>query len=281
MNKFSNFWLKYSKNKAAVAGLIVFMLIVICVIVFTLKLDYEADAITQDIMNRRLPPSAEHWFGTDVYGRDLFARVIFGAWFSFGISFISVIIAAILGSILGITAGYFGGIIENVLMRCIDVLLAIPSILLAIVIVAAFGSSVVHLTLALAISMTPRFSRISRSAVLPLRELEYIQAAKASGASSLQIILQHILPNAFGPILVQATLNVSSVILSVAGLSFIGLGIAAPAPEWGTLLFEGKAKMLTQPYLVIIPGICIILLSLSINLIGDGLRDVLDPRSKK
>mgnify|MGYP002522284979 FL=1 len=166
-------------------------------------------------------------------------------------------------------------------MRFVDIWLAIPATLMAIVLIAAFGSSVVNLTLALAIAYTPSFARVARSIVLPLRDQEYIQAARAVGVNDFHIILSHILPNAMGPILAQATLSVSKTILAIAGLSFIGLGISAPAPEWGTLLFEGKGQMLAKPYLVIIPGVAIVLVSLAINLIGDGLRDVLDPRSKK
>lgn len=279
--KFKDFWHKFSQNKAAVFGLVLFIALLTAVIFFTTQLDYEADAITQNIRQRKLPPSAEHWFGTDIFGRDLFARVIFGAWYSLGISVVAILIGSVIGTIVGTAAAYFGGYTDTLLMRFIDIWLAIPATLMAIVLIAAFGSSVFNLTLALAIAYTPSFARISRSIVLPLREQEYIQAARAVGVNSAHIIFSHILPNALGPILAQATLSVSKTILAIAGLSFIGLGISAPAPEWGTLLFEGKSQMLTNPHLVIIPGIAIVLVSLAINLIGDGLRDVLDPRSKK
>lgn len=279
--KFRDFWYKYSRNKAAVFGLILLVAILAVVIIFTFRLDYEADAITQNLKARKLPPSAEHWFGTDIYGRDLFARVIFGAWYSLGISVIAILIGSIVGTVIGTAAAYFGGHADTILMRFVDIWLAIPATLMAIVLIAAFGSSVVNLTLALAIAYTPSFARVARSIVLPLRDQEYIQAARAVGVNDFHIILSHILPNAMGPILAQATLSVSKTILAIAGLSFIGLGISAPAPEWGTLLFEGKGQMLAKPYLVIIPGVAIVLVSLAINLIGDGLRDVLDPRSKK
>lgn len=281
MKKQNNFWYKYSRNKAAVLGLILFVLIILTVIVFSCILDYDADAITQNIKAKKQFPNAQHWFGTDIYGRDMFARVIFGAWYSFGIGFISVAIAVVFGTMIGTVSAYFGGIVESSLMRFVDIWLAIPSTLMAIVIIAAFGSSVVNLILALAISMIPSFSRISRSAALPVRRSEYIEAAKAVGAGHMQIMLTHILPNSIGPVLVQATLSVSKTILAIAGLGFIGLGISQPAPEWGTLLSEGKNLMQPYPYLIIIPGVAIILLSLAINLIGDGLRDVLDPRAKK
>lgn len=281
MKRFGTFWYKYSRNKAAVLGLILFVLILGVVIVFTFQLDYQDNAIAQDLYNKKASPSAEHWFGTDVYGRDMFARVIFGAWYSFGISFVSVLMATVLGTVIGTIAAYFGGIIDNAMMRFIDIWLAIPPTLMAIVIIASFGNSIMNMVLALGIAMTPSFSRISRSAVLPLRDLEYIQAAHAEGASDFRIIFTHILPNSIGPVLVQATLDVSKTVLSIAGLGFIGLGISPPAPEWGTLLSEGRSQILTKPFLIIIPGIAIVLLSLAINLIGDGLRDLLDPRSKK
>lgn len=281
MKKKNDFWYKFSRNKAAVLGLVLFLLILTVIILFSCILDYQEDAIAQNISARKQDPSSEHWFGTDVYGRDMFARVIFGAWYSFGVSFISVLLAALLGTVIGTAAAYYGGMADSLLMRFVDIWLAIPSTLMAIVIIASFGSSVRNLIMALAISMIPGFSRISRSAVLPVRDLDYIEAVRAEGAGNLRIIFTHIVPNSIGPVLVQATLSVSKTILAIAGLGFIGLGISAPAPEWGTLLAEGRSQLLPHPYLIVIPGVAIILLSLAINLIGDGLRDVLDPRSKE
>lgn len=278
--KKATFWYKFSRNKAAVVGLVIFVVFMAAIIISTIKLDYQADAISQNLKARKLLPSLEHLFGTDAYGRDMFARIMFGAWYSLGIGVTSVAIATAIGTVFGTLAAYYGKLTDNVIMRIVDVFLAIPSTLMAIIIVASFGSSPVYLSLALVIATAPTFCRVARSAVMPVRETEYVQAAKAGGASDAHIILHHILPNAIGPILVQATMSVSKTILAIAGLGFIGLGISAPTPEWGTILSENKNLALAYPHLVIIPGLAILLMSLAINLIGDGLRDVLDPKAK-
>ena len=271
---------RFSKNKMAMLGLVMFLIVIFFAVFANLFADYEADAIKQNVYIRYNLPSIEHIFGTDGYGRDLFARIIFGARLSLIISLSCVGISLVIGCILGSLAAYYGGILDNILMRIIDVFLAVPMTLMAVTVVAALGTSIPNLILALTISMVPPFVRIVRSAVLQVKGADYIEAARAYGSGSVRIILTQVLPNAIGPIIVQATLNLASVLLSVAALGFIGLGVPSPTPEWGTMLAESKEQMRYYPYLVLIPGAAIALTVLAINLIGDGLRDALDPKLK-
>lgn len=218
--------------------------------------------------------------GTDTYGRDVFARILHGARLSLVISLTTVAGGMIGGIFLGAVCGYFGGKIDSIIMRINDVLMAIPSTLMAVTVVAALGTSTANLIVALIVSMIPPFSRIVRSTILQVKTSDYVEAAKSYGSGSVYIITKHVLPNAIGPIIVQGTLNLASTLLSVAALGFIGLGIPAPAPEWGTMLSEAKKDMLTYPYLLLFPAVSIVLTVLSINLIGDGLRDAIDPKLK-
>lgn len=273
-------WFRFRKNKLAMAGLIIICLMIILACAADLLADYDTDAITQNVRQRLFPPSSEHIFGTDAFGRDVFARIIFGARISLSVGIITIIISMAGGILIGACAGYFGGKVDNILMRIMDIFLAIPQTLMAITIVAALGGGIVNLLIALCISSIPRFSRVVRSAVLPIKGQEYIEAARACGTKNSRIILKHIIPNAIGPIIVQATLNMATTVLTIASLSFIGLGVKAPMPEWGSMLSEAKEHMRYYPYLIIIPGIAIILSVMGLNLIGDGLRDALDPRLK-
>lgn len=273
-------WFRYKKNKQAIFGLILFCVMTLTAVFSSVIVDYENDVITQDMKNRLVPPNAEHIFGTDQYGRDLFARVIWGTRISLYVGLLVIVIALSLGAMIGATAGYFGGKIDNVLMRIMDIFLAIPAMLFAIAIVATLGPGIVNIIIAMGIARTPQFSRIVRSAVLSIREQEFIEAAKACGTKNSRIILKHILPNAIGPIIVQTTQNMATAILGVAALSFIGVGIQPPTPEWGSMLSESRDQMRFYPYLMIPPGFAIMLAVLSLNLIGDGLRDALDPRLK-
>ena len=277
---FASICLRFSKNKMAMLGLILFLVVVFFAVFADAFASYEADAIKQNVFERYHAPGAGHIFGTDAQGRDLFARIIFGARLSLIISLSTVVISLVLGCVLGALSAYYGGILDGILMRVIDVFLAVPMTLMAVTVVAALGSSIPNLILALTISMVPPFARIVRSAVLQVKGADYIEAATAYGSGSVRIILTHVLPNAIGPIIVQATLNLASVLLSVAALGFIGLGVPSPTPEWGTMLAESKEQMRYYPYLVVIPGVAIALTVLSINLIGDGLRDALDPKLK-
>ncbi|HNZ01287.1 MAG TPA: ABC transporter permease [Anaerolineaceae bacterium] len=227
------------------------------------------------------PPTSEHPLGTDAFGRDVFARIAYGARVSLLIGFIVVGASLVIGGFIGAIAGYFGGILDNVLMRIMDVFLAIPQILLAIAVVAALGPGITNLIIALTISMIPAYARLLRSLILPLKDAEYVEAAKASGTNTWKIIFGHLLPNAMGPLIVNSTLAVGKTIVSAAGMSFLGLGISPPNPEWGAMLSEGKEYIRYAPNLVLYPGMAIMLAVLSLNLLGDGLNDALDPRLKQ
>ena len=270
---------RYKKSKLAVLGFGLFIIIFLMAIFAGVFGSYE-ESITQNVMQKLQPSSFEHWFGTDNYGRDVFLRCVYGARISLLIGISASLISMIFGSALGMTSAYYGGKYDNIVMRSLDVLSSIPTILLAICIVAALGSSTVNLIIALAISRIAAFARIARASVLGVSGQEYVEAARAGGTYDSRILIRHILPNILGPLLVQATTNVAQMILQTASLSFLGLGVAAPTPEWGAIISEGKSFMRMYPNLVWFPGLNIIAASLSINLMGDGLRDALDPRLK-
>lgn len=273
-------WVRYKKNKLAMLGLVMLAAMLLCAVFADFIVDYETDAISQNMKMRLMSPSKEHIFGTDQYGRDMFARIIFGARISLFVGLATVAISLTAGAMIGATAGYYGGRIDNALMRIMDVFLAIPGLLMAIAVVAALGPGLVNLLIANSITRIPQFARVVRSAILSIKGQEFIEAAKACGTKNSRIILRHILPNAIGPIIVQATLNMGTTILGIAALSFIGLGIQPPMPEWGSMLSDARSQMRYYPYLVVTPGIAIMLAVMSFNLIGDGLRDSLDPKLK-
>lgn len=268
------------KNKAAVAGLFFLIFLILMAIFADALFDYNTQCINQNIPERLQWPSAQHLFGTDEYGRDLLIRIVFGSRISLSIGFIAVLFGLIVGGVLGAVAGFFGGKIDNIIIRLCDVFLAVPMMLMAIVIVAALGASIVNLVIALSISSVPTFARIVRSAVLTVRDMDYVEAARAIGVKTPRILARYILPNCMGPIIVQTTLRVAATISNTAALSFLGLGVKAPQPEWGALLSSGREFIRDSGYLACIPGICIMLTILALNLLGDGLRDALDPRLK-
>ncbi len=271
-------WHRLRKNKAAMVGLAIIVLLVFCALFPQAIARYGYD--DQMLSRAHIAPCAEFPFGTDNLGRDIFSRVIYGTGISLQIGLISVGIAAAIGIFLGALAGYYGGVLENVIMRGIDILLAIPSILLAISIVAALGTSLTNLMIAVGIGTTPRFARIVRASILSVKDQEYIEASRCVGAGDLRIILSHVIPNCAAPIIVQATMGVANAILSASSLSFIGLGVQPPMPEWGTMLSAGRQYIRDYWYMVAFPGLAIMVTIFAFNLFGDGLRDALDPKLK-
>jgi peptide/nickel transport system permease protein len=277
-NQLAEIWRRFRKNKAALAGLIVIVILALFAVFADFLADYERDVIGMNSSIRLNPPSAEHIFGTDSYGRDVFARLVFGARVSLSIGIICISISIVGGVFIGCLSGYIGGLFDTVVMRIMEMFSCIPGVLLALAIVAALGQGMRNLVIAMIIALIPGFARIIRALILPIIDQEYVEAARACGTRTGRIILRHILPNAMGPIIVQATMAVSSVIISAAGLSFIGMGVQPPDPEWGAMLSQGNEFIIRAPYLVIFPGLAIVISALSFNLVGDGLRDALDPR---
>ena len=274
-------WHQLRKNKGAIMGLVLLVVIIVVALGSPYFFDYETQVIANNIKERMQPPSAEHWFGTDDMGRDIFARVCYGARYSLAVGIIAVMFALVFGVTLGAAAGYIGGVFEDVTMRVCDIFSSIPSVLMAIAVVSALGKSTFNLMLAVGIASTAPFVRVARAAVLTIRGEEYIESARAIGVPEWQIVATHILPNCVSQIIVQATLRVGSAIISAAQLSFLGLGVPAPAPEWGSMLSAGRAYIRDYSYMTLYPGLAIMVTVLSLNLIGDGLRDALDPRLKK
>ena len=274
-------WRMLKKNKMALLGLGILVILVLLALFADVIADYDTVVIKQNLANRLKGPSAEHWLGTDEFGRDIFARLIHGARVSLKVGIIAVGISIVLGGILGALAGFYGGKIDNIIMRVMDIFLAVPSILLAIAIVSALGPSILNLMVAISISSVPSYARIVRASVLSIRDQEFVEAARAIGANNARIIFRHIIPNSLAPVIVQGTLGVASAILSTAGLSFIGLGIQPPAPEWGSMLSGGRQYLRYAWWVTTFPGVAIMITILSLNLLGDGLRDALDPRLKQ
>lgn len=274
-------WHQFKKNKGAVIGLIVFILIVIVAIASNFIFDYDTDIVGMNSAQRLLSPSLEHPFGTDQMGRDVLARVCYGAQYSLLIGVVAVLISVVFGSLIGATAGFVGGKIESIIMRTVELLLMIPGLLLVILIVYCLGASIPNLMLALGLSTVPHFARNARAAVLTVRGNEYVEAARAIGSTGPKTMFKHVLPNALSPILVQATSRIAGCIIDAAGYSFLGLGVPAPLPEWGAMLSDGRGFMREYPFLEIFPGLAIMITVLAINLIGDGLRDALDPKLKR
>lgn len=271
-------WRRLRKNRFAMAGMIIILFFLILALIAPLLTSYSY--YEQNLANRLLPPSGEHWMGTDDLGRDILTRIAYGARVSLQVGFFAVIGALVFGTFLGIIAGYFGRWVDMIISRIFDILLAFPSILLAIAIVAILGASLQNALIAIAIINIPIFGRIVRSRVISLRAEEYIMAAKAQGMKNGRIIFHHILPNSITPIIVQATLGFGTAILEAAALGFLGLGAQPPTPEWGQMLASSREFIQLAPWTLIMPGVSIMLVVLGFNLVGDGLRDVLDPKMR-
>ena len=266
------------KNKMAVLGMIVLAVAVLIAIFGPLIAPY--DYAEPDIINAYAGPSLSHPFGTDELGRDFFNRMIIGTRASLSIGLISVAFAAVVGITLGPVSGYFGGLTDQIIMRAMDILQALPSLIMAIAVCAALGAGLNNCILAISISTIPGFVRMARATVLNIREMEYLEAATAINCSTARIIIRHILPNAMAPLIVQMTMGVATNILAASSLSFIGLGVQPPDPEWGAMLSAGRNYIRNYPHMVLFPGIVIMLVVLALNMLGDGLRDALDPKLK-
>ncbi len=278
-SQFGEVWQRFKKNKGALISLI--LLLILFAVAATIDLWVDKDLyVMQNIRESFQGPSSAHWFGTDELGRDLFWRVLYGSRYSLSIGFVSVAVALAIGATFGAIAGYYGGTVETIIMRIADVFSAIPNILMAVVIVSVLGANMFNLILALGLSSVPGFIRITRAAVITVRGQEYIEASRALGKSTAFIIFKDVLPNCLSPIIVEVTLSIASAVVSASSLSYLGLGIKPPAPEWGALLSSGKAYVRTASYLTLFPGLAVMLTVLMFNLVGDGLRDALDPKLK-
>ena len=270
---------EFRSNRGAVISLIVLIVIIFSSIFASNLTPY--DPLQRDTPARLTGPSIQHLMGTDTLGRDILSRVLHGGKISLQIGFFSIFASALVGIPLGLLAGYFGGIIDNIVMRVMDVILAFPGLVLIIWLVAVLGSSMSMLILAIAFFFVPTYARLTRSVALSLREIEYVLAAQSVGASTARILALHIFPNALAPLIVITTLSISGAIITGASLSFLGLGVAPPTPEWGSMLADGRGYLRNAWWMAFFPGITITLIVLAANIVGDGLRDALDPKVRK
>ena len=277
---FQETWRRLVKNRGAMLGLGFLVLLILAAALSPVLFNYEVDVIGQNMQERLMAPCGAHWFGTDEYGRDLFARVIYGARYSLIIGVGSVLLGLVVGTILGSQAGFHGGVTDSIIMRGIDIFYSIPNIMTAVVIVSLLGPSTVNLMIALAFSCASSFARIVRASVMTIRDQEYVESSYAMGLPTWKIIVKHILPNCLSPIIVQITLLIGTTIISASSLSFLGMGVAVPLPSLGSLASDAINGMNTYPYLLFIPAVLISLIILSFNLLGDGLRDAFDPKLK-
>ncbi len=274
-------WRRLLKNKGAVIGMSFLILLVVVAIASGFIYDYDTDIVQINMDQALQPPSLEHIFGTDSLGRSMFARVLYGARYSLVIGVGSVTIGLLVGVTLGAIAGFYGGLVDQIIMRCVDVFYSIPNIMIAVVVVSLLGTSTVNLLIALSFTCATSFCRIARAAVMTIRDQEYIESAYAMGLPTWKIILKHIIPNCLSPIIVQVTLLIGTTIIAASSLSFLGIGVPSPAPEWGAMLSEGRQHIRDASYICVIPGLAIMATVLALNLLGDGLRDALDPKMKK
>jgi len=269
-------WWRLRSNLSALFGLAVIVVILAAALLAPLLATH--DIFEQDLAMRLLPPSAEHWLGTDELGRDVYSRLIYGARITLYIALLTTVIVAPIGLLAGTTAGYLGGWVDTVLMRIVDIFLAFPNLILALAFVAALGPGIENAIIAISLASWPPIARLARAETLTIRKSDYIAAVRLQGASKLRIIFRHVVPMCIPSVVVRVTLNMAAIILTAAGLGFLGLGAQPPSPEWGTMLSSGREFVMTSWWIAAIPGSAILLTSLAFNLFGDGLRDVLDPR---
>ena len=270
------FWRRFRRNRFATAGAMVVLVLFAVSLLAPLITPWEPDAI--DAYNVLLPPSAEHWFGTDELGRDVFTRVVYGARISLKVGFVSVGIAVVIGTLLGLVSGFYGGLVDAVIMRLVDIMLCFPTFFLILAVIAFLEPSIWYIMAIIGLTGWMGVARLVRAEVLSLRERDFVLAARALGASDARIIFRHILPNATAPVLVSATLGVAGAILTESALSFLGIGVQPPTPSWGNILTAGKDYIEFAWWLSLFPGFAILVTVLAYNLLGEGIRDALDPR---
>lgn len=269
----------FNKNKTSWVGFILLIVMVIVALVAPFLAPY--DPVEQHILHRLQPPSATYWLGTDHYGRDILSRIIWGARISLTVGVISILLGMILGGSFGLLAGYKGGWLDNVIMRVMDVFMSFPTLILGLLIVAVLGASLTNLIVAIALTVAPRFARIARAPTVSIKERDFVEAGRAMGFSDLRIMTVHILPNIIGEILVMASLWIATAVRIEASLSFIGLGVKPPTATWGGMIREGFEFILDAPWLSVYPGLVILITVFAFNMLGDGLRDALDPKLRK
>ena len=275
----SVFWPRLRRNRMAMAGLIVVLLLFAVSLMAPFLTPYDPSAINAwDVLQA---PSWKHWFGTDELGRDVLTRVLFGARISLKVGFVAVGITVLLGALVGLVAGYYGGWVDSLLMRCVDIMLCFPSFFLILAVIAFLNPSIWIIMAVIGLTGWMGVARLVRAEVLAIREMDYIMAARCIGCSDLRIILRHILPNALSPVLVAATLGVAGAILTESALSFLGIGVQPPTPSWGNILTSGKDYIEFAWWLSLFPGLAILVTVLAYNLLGEGIRDALDPRTMK
>ena len=272
-------WRRLRRSKTAVAGLVIVGVYLFLALCGPWLAPY--DPYFQDLNLSYLRPCMDHWLGCDEFGRDILSRLLYGARVSLVIQFWAVMISLVIGTFLGSVSGYFGGRIDEVVMRLMDIMMAFPGILLALAIVAILGPSLTNLIVAIGINSVPGFSRVARGAVISVKKNDYVTAARAIGESDLSILFRYVLPNAISPIIVQTTMRMATVLLTAAGLGFLGLGVQPPSPEWGTMLSAARVYLRSAPHVAIIPGVTIMIVVLGFNFFGDGLQDALNPRVKE
>lgn len=275
----ADLWRRLRRNRAAMAGVGIVGMFALLAVLAPVLVPFSP--VQGDFSDRLQGPSGTHWLGTDELGRDVLSRIIFGARISLQIQVVAVMLALVVGVTLGAVGGYLGGRVDNLIMRAMDVLLAFPSIFLALGIIAALGPGLVNLMVAAGISSIPAFARIVRGSILTLKEREFVEAARALGGSGGRILFRHLLPNCLAPVIVQASLRMATVLLTASGLSFLGLGVQPPTPEWGAMLSNARSYLIVAPHVATIPGLAIMIVVVGFNLFGDGLRDVLDPRLRQ
>ena len=280
-SQWAEVWRRLVRNRGAMIGMIIVITLIIIACCVDLIYDYDTEIILQDIPNRYIKPCLEHPFGTDKLGRDVFKRIVYGAKYSLLIGFSATLFSTCIGLVLGSIAAYFGGKTDLIIMRFCDIWGAVPSLLLGMIIVSLLGPSIVNLVIAMGLGGLAGKSRTVRAAVLTVRNAEYVESARAIGMPRWKIITKYILPNCMSPIIVSVTLGVASDIISASSLSFLGLGVQQPAPEWGAMLSAAREDLRYYPYLATFPGLAIMITVLAMNMFGDGIRDAMDPKLRR